>query len=354
MRIMALPRDANPYQELLYTPMREMGTRVAYLQSLTPSHTLNLLLLPLEIAWRRLLGWRHLHIHWVYGFALPWARGPIGRRLSGAIFAATLGLSRRIGVSILWTAHNLLPHEQVFLDDEVARRRLVSACATIFVHGDHLRPRLAAWGAVDSQIVTIDIGPMTTGEPPTDNPPTEGPRHLAFIGQVRADKGVEDLLVAIGRLPRGAITATIAGACPESGLGERLEMLAEGLDDVDLRLNYLSDGELETVVTTADFVVLPFRSVTTSSSARLALQLGRPLIVPDLPALADLPDEATLRYHGGLDGLAEVLAEAGAMSVEHVMEMRAAAVAFARDLPTWAEAGDRTRVALSTPVEGSA
>ena len=39
----------------------------------------------------------------------------------------------------------------------------------------------------------------------------------------------------------------------------------------------------------ADVVVLPFRQVTTSGSAILALYHGKPLIVPDLAALADLP-----------------------------------------------------------------
>ena len=53
----------------------------------------------------------------------------------------------------------------------------------------------------------------------------------------------------------------------------------------------------------ADVVVLPFRRVTTSGSAMLALSHGRPLIVPDLPGLADLPDEAVLRYDGGVPEL---------------------------------------------------
>ena len=57
----------------------------------------------------------------------------------------------------------------------------------------------------------------------------------------------------------------------------------------------------------ADVVVLPFRRVSTSGSALLALCHGRPLIVPDLPGLADLPGQAVLRYDGSRPGLAAAL-----------------------------------------------
>ena len=71
MRILVLPReDTNPYQELLYGEMRRQGAQITYLGELTRSHTLNLLLLPLEMAIRRLGGARVVHLHWVYAFGL--------------------------------------------------------------------------------------------------------------------------------------------------------------------------------------------------------------------------------------------------------------------------------------------
>ena len=49
MKILVLPReDATPYQSLLYAEMCRRGVRISYLATRTPSHTLNLLLLPLE------------------------------------------------------------------------------------------------------------------------------------------------------------------------------------------------------------------------------------------------------------------------------------------------------------------
>jgi glycosyltransferase involved in cell wall biosynthesis len=55
-------------------------------------------------------------------------------------------------------------------------------------------------------------------------------------------------------------------------------------------------------------MVLPYRQSSTSGSALLALSYGRPLIVPDLPGLAALPDGAVVRYDRTVDGLTDALA----------------------------------------------
>ena len=49
MRILVLPRDPNPYQRLLYGEMHRLGVQITYIGDLTPSRTLNLFLLPLEV-----------------------------------------------------------------------------------------------------------------------------------------------------------------------------------------------------------------------------------------------------------------------------------------------------------------
>ena len=88
MRILVLPRDTNPYQELLYGEMQRLGVRVTYIGELTPSRTLNLLLLPLEVAVRRIAGARLIHLHWVFAFSLPGARRfPVMRRAAYVWFA---------------------------------------------------------------------------------------------------------------------------------------------------------------------------------------------------------------------------------------------------------------------------
>ena len=128
MKILVFPREANPYQDLLYGEMQRFGVEAVYIGELTPVKTLNRLLLPLEIAARRMADARVIHLHWVFAFLLPGARRfPVMRRVAQIWFLVFLRTCRMIGMHLVWTAHNVLPHEQVFGDDVSARRALVEA-----------------------------------------------------------------------------------------------------------------------------------------------------------------------------------------------------------------------------------
>src|SRR4051812_24118070 len=101
-RLLALPRDRKPYQELLYDEMRREGWIVNYVGGLTRSATLNLLLLPAEIATRRLGGHRYLHLHWLFTFAPTWiSRVPGARRGARWWLALTLRTARWCGLTVL-------------------------------------------------------------------------------------------------------------------------------------------------------------------------------------------------------------------------------------------------------------
>src|SRR3954452_17492458 len=103
--MLVLPRDDNPYQELLYGELRRRGVRVRYVGRLTPSHTLNLLLLLFELAGCRMAGARLVHLHWVFAFTLPF-----GRRVTQQWFGLLLRVIGLLGLRLVWTAHNVLPH----------------------------------------------------------------------------------------------------------------------------------------------------------------------------------------------------------------------------------------------------
>ncbi len=81
------------------------------------------------LGWWRPRGFRILHIHWVFQFSLPWARrAKWARQLMEWWFAAYLVVAGALGYEIIWTAHDLLPHQPVFADDARARDRLLSKC----------------------------------------------------------------------------------------------------------------------------------------------------------------------------------------------------------------------------------
>ena len=347
MRILVLPRDPNRYQELLYGEMRRLGVQITYIGDLTPSRTLNLLLLPLEIAVRRIGGARLIHLHWVFWFAFPGARRfPVMRRMAYVWFLIWLRICRVLGMHLVWTAHNVLPHGPVFADDVSARRALVDACDLVLAHSPSALAELAALGAMARRSAVIQHGPIAPvpSSAPLGSPSTgEEPRRFLFFGRVQEYKGVEDLLAAFAAMP-GDIAAhlTVAGQCDDTRLRSRLNTLARrGGACVVLRLEHIPDEEVAQLFAAADVVVLPFRRVTTSGSAMLALSHGRPLIVPDLPGLAHLPDQAVLRYDGKIPVLAAAMARLARADDETLAAMSAAARSPASGM-TWREIAERT------------
>ncbi|HTZ30616.1 MAG TPA: glycosyltransferase [Streptosporangiaceae bacterium] len=351
MRVLALPRDPNPYQGLLYGEMRRLGVRVSYIGERTRSRTLNLLLLPLELLAGRLRGARVVHLHWVFAFTLPGgSRFPVPRRLSYAWFRVWLRTCRMLGMRLVWTAHNVLPHQPVFSDDVSARRALVDASDLVLAHSPSALTELAVLGAVPRRSAVIEHGPLS----PVPSAGAlripgsgDGPREFLFFGKVEEYKGVEDLLSAFLALP-GDIPArlTVAGQCDDPRLRSRLHELARrGGGRVALRLEHVPTAEVTPLLSAADVVVLPFRRVTTSGSALLALSHGRPLVVPDLIGLSDLPDQAALRYKGGIPGLAETLVRL-ARADPGVLAAMSAAASDHQSQTTWQEIAERTAIEM--------
>jgi glycosyltransferase involved in cell wall biosynthesis len=359
MKVLVLPRDSNPYQGLLYGEMRRLGVHVRYIGELTPSRTLNLLLLPMEITARRIAGARLIHLHWVFVFAFPGARRfPFIRHASQRWFVAWLGVCRLLGIRLVWTVHNVLPHDPVFADDVHARRLLLQASDLVLAHSHSALAELASLGAVVPRSVVIQHGPIDAMHSLGSRtiPGARGmPRRFLFFGRVLEYKGVDDLLAAFVTLP-GDVDArlTVVGQCDDPRLRSRLSALARRSGGrVVLRLERIPEEEVGQLLDAADVVVLPFRRVTTSGSAMLALTHGRPLIVPDLPGLADLPDQAVLRYDREIPGLAAALAQMARADDETLSSMSAAARGYAIGT-TWKEIARRTKVEMLSVLTPSA
>ena len=348
MKILVLPREGtNPYQELLYREMRHRGARIIYLGGLTPSQTLNLLLLPLEMAVRRAGGARVVHLHWVYAFGLNGCAWSVSvRRAVEAWFIAWLWVVRLLGMRLVWTAHNVLPQAPTFADDIRGRRRLVAACDLVIAHSTATLEQLADLGIVPLRSAVIPHGPFTEAvEPGLLRTPGDGhqARQFLFFGKIRPYKGVDTLLEAFADLPPELdARLTVAGECDDTSLAAELtELASRSRGRVTLRLGWVGDEEASRLLHIADAVILPYRKITTSGSGMLALCHGRPLIVPDLPGLAELPDDAVIRYDGTVPGLGAALSSVILADASVLAKMSSAAYAYCA-ATSWSEIAERT------------
>jgi glycosyltransferase involved in cell wall biosynthesis len=348
MKLLVLPREGtNPYQELLYGEMQRRGAQITYLGMLTPSQTLNLLLLPLEMAIRRLGGARVVHLHWIYAFGLNGADRSAAVRLAAeAWFTVWLWVLRLLGMRLIWTAHNVLPQAPTFADDVRGRCRLVATCDLVIAHSKATLEQLAALGIVPRRSTVIPHGPFTatagSGQRPTTSD-GQPPRQLLFFGKVRPYKGVDTLLEAFAALPPELDAhLTVAGECGDMSLAAELtELASRSHDRVTLRLQWFSDEEASRLLQLADVMILPYREITTSGSAMLALGHGLPLVVPDLPGLAELPDDAVVRYDETVQGLNGALADVILADRSVLAKMSSAAYAHCA-ATSWGEIAERT------------
>jgi glycosyltransferase involved in cell wall biosynthesis len=347
VKIVAVPRDSNPYQELLYQPLRAREVVVHYAGMLTPSRTLNTALFPLELVWCRIRGYNIFHLHWTFGFRLPGAGGSTFLlRASRWWFAVLLWLVGVLGFRVVWTAHNVLPHTPVFDDDVKARRTLVDACDLVIAHTPHALEALAAIGAKPRRSEVIPLGPYTSESIRRLLPPApSGTPTVLYFGQITPHKGVEDLLNVVAALDV-APDVIIAGRCMDPTLRKRLVAAAAALQGkVVMSLEYVPEPDLVKLLAAADAVVFPFRRVTTSSSVMLGLAAGRVAIIPDLPAFAGLPAAAVIRYPPGNRGLADALGAVATMPPETLATMGSAARSAGESV-SWDEIAERTAAAM--------
>ena len=278
--VAAFPRDlsGNPYCALLYRHLEEAGIDVIAGDELSP-------------AWivRHRADVGVLHLHWPEMHY----RGPGGAvtARSAAAFVASILLARRLGYRIVWTAHNALPHEPHPAD--VRLRALLMRVARVVVHGDAARATLPSsrW-----PVTVVPHGhyigwyPDTVGEDearrrlglrPTD--------HVTlFFGQLRAYKGLDDLLQAFSahRDPRRRLV--IAGRPVTSRDATEAHAAAERDERIQVHDRHIPDDEVQVFFRAADFVALPYRRVLTSGAAMLALSFGRPVVAPHTGCLAEL------------------------------------------------------------------
>jgi len=349
--VLVTPRDPNPYQELLYEGVREAGVRVQYTDGPTRSHTINILVAPVLLLWYRLRGFRILHIHWFFQFSLPWAgETPRARQVMEWWFRFYLIVAKRVGYDIVWTAHDLVPHDPVFNDDSGVQDLLIRSSTAIVALSNASADELRSLGARNVYVIPfgsyVEPYEVTEGREEARAALGFDSRDLlvVFTGRVERYKGVDLLLEAVGRLPPDSkITVIVAGPCTDEAYQSEVERLAQQTDGrAMLNLRWVTDSELGRFLRASDFAAYPFRSITNSSSIVLAESFGLPVVIPDALMLRDVPTDTAIRYapinETETDSLLAALATAEHLSVAEYGAMSLAA-------STWAHSNDWSSVA---------
>ncbi len=199
--------------------------------------------------------------------------------------------AQRRGWKVCVTVHNVTPHAAGRLDalTQKGQEAAWAQADLLVVHADSLRDRLVErLGQEHASKVVVVAHPVWAEQAPSDAWPT---RDYLFFGHLRPNKGVEEFLAAMARMPDA--TATVAG----SGSPERIAQVQDeiarlGLANVTLRAEFVPDEALPALFADHHVVVAPYREFEAQSGVtHLAVAYDRPIVVTDVGALRDLVDQ---------------------------------------------------------------
>jgi len=235
------------------------------------------------------------HLHWttpVVGGAVP----PLLGRANAEAFLLKLRHFVEAGGRLVWTVHNVLPHERGLEDIEASLCQGIADLATVVhLHSASALERMAPHYTVPPEKVLVVPHPSYVGVYP-DTIDRAGCRArlglkphqtlFLFLGQIRAYKGLEDLFAAFQSLVVTEPDAflVVSGVTAQPGQAKDMAM---GIPQVTVREGFVPDETLQVLYKAADYAVLPYRDILTSGSALAAWSFGCPVIAPDLPAIID-------------------------------------------------------------------
>ena len=346
------PSDNIRYLEELNKAIKLLNQNeitVGPFPKLTRSNTFNVLLLPLLSPLLRIRGTEILHIHWLYRFNLVWSKGNLSRILIEKWFKLWIQSLGLVGIKILWTAHNVLPHNPIFRDDFAIRRFLVQRSAAVIALSQNAEMVLKR-DFQPRQVLIIPEGPLfhpttfSRDEFRHELEVPEGNVLLVSLGNLAPYKGLSELLKISQNLSE-KISIRIAGWCEAAEQGELERLCAEAKrsgTDIQIAFRTLTKNEYGGYLQAADFYAAPFRKITNSGSLNAALTAGLPVVIPDLPSLQWIPRDAAVVYQPDLDGigLADAIESLTSISLEKLVSMQTAGAAFTAQNP-WALVAER-------------
>lgn len=320
---------ANPYQDALAEHLRASGTEVQKVRSL-----------------KALFRWgvfAHnvpdiVHLHWLPVFG--W-RGLLAFRCLA--FVIRLVLLRTRGVRIVWTVHNLLPHESRHRRvDWLLARVVVGLSDTLIVHSETARREVARmWRIKDPRRVVVVPHAHYIDQYPDDVTQADARKQLSipeskivllFLGAARPYKGVMSLIEAFKALNDERAYLVVAGRPLDEAFSQSVQQAISTCELAQFSPSFVADDDVQVYMNACDAVVLPYRRTLSSGAALLAMSFGKACVAPSQGSLGDVLDQAgAFLYDPEVEegllsalrrvvGAAEELAEMGHYNRERVSQ----------------------------------
>jgi O-antigen biosynthesis protein len=325
-------RKSNIYQSLLYSHLPQNTA----LYSGDISDALQ--------AMRDGIGKVIFHLHWTNYILKPAKTQEEATRFKNA-FLKKLFEFLADGGSLIWTIHNVLPHDCQYLAQEIELRNIICIAASkIHIHSASSLPEIQKHLNVPQEKVAIIPHGNYLGVYPNTISREEARKKFnftsdqtvfLFLGLIRKYKGIDDLIVAFSRVQQKFPNThlLIAGKAIDQINLDELNLDIE--PKITLVQKYIPDHELQLFFKAADVAVLPYKNILTSGSLLNAMSFSCPVIAPRVGMTEEIikdGDNGYLYELESIDSLTKSMLKVAILKSKEKIELRHQSLASIKHL----------------------
>lgn len=347
-RFVAFPRDASDYTVGFYAALGALGVDVD--EGIFAARWIHANVHRGDVA----------HFHWP---SFDYRRAGRFALVVGFLrWMFVMALIRVKGARIVWSGHNVLPHDRAVLPwiDVLGRHLTIFASDFVFLHGTNAACKMIErFPAVARKARLLPHGNWIGYHP--HGPSRDAMRArlgiasstfvYLLIGACKPYKNLESLIGQFFQV-RGDVRLLIVGGFPDARYEHTILDLATGDARISVHRGYVPHEEMHGWLVASDAIVAPYRESLTSGTAVLAMSVGRPVVSLATGHLLDVvtPETGVLYDAANPDGLRTALEAARSVPFDE-----AKILAHARRF-TFADAAALTLAALTedpVPTAGS-
>lgn len=278
----------NQFQALLYSAQDQFNV------SIVPIHDLGLCG---EIPWP---GKVICHFHWIHDKTKN-AKTEAEADEAVVYWENLLRRIKENGHKIVWTVHNVMPHETVWVEqDKKIHQMMADAADALHVMASDSATLTAPYYALDECKMFVVPHPTYEGAQPDEISRAEARSQLQIaeeefvflsFGAIMEYKGYDRLMAAYDQL-RGKTAKKprliIAGLPSDKALVEQIAAWGAGKPDVILDMTPVPHDKLQVYFRSADIAVCPYRRTMNSGAAMMAITFDLPVLGPNSGGFLDI------------------------------------------------------------------
>lgn len=236
------------------------------------------------------------HLHWPEFFIV---RSPVRCFFRLSFFALMIIFLKIRKTKIVWTVHNLHPHNNIhpqiyvfvlrFLSNFLDGVTNFSTYSKLLVHNEF--PFIKCIPSYIIPHALYDYNKCPTAQKINHLKQTLALKDQAklalFFGRIDHYKDIERLITEFKKLSPKFYQLAIVGPCSNVDLLSHLKAMSSECDNIVILETFFPEEDLASLFSLVDLTILPFKKILNSGSVMLSLSFGKPVLVPALGSIIE-------------------------------------------------------------------